>query len=305
MRRAGDPAQVEAVLDTLNRLLDSGTQADVARLARLAVDRLTDDTADVDQGLLDRAIALYARACAAHPPDPVELADWVLTVSFDDPPVTVPLSGFARPLGDTGLEHIRSTVDAKLALSTPESATTGEQAIAQRLAEEVAELTGDVDRLIAAWTKLLPDVDISLKIVRALRAAGRHAEAIAHAARARGTDPSRIAELLAAGHDDDAWTLTKQLPAGSAHVAAEIYRKHVDELIERRDARNPAANYARAAVALRRLRTLHRDAGTRDEFTAHLADIVAAHGRKTRLMDEIRKARIALPKTSRRSTPEV
>ncbi|TWH21877.1 hypothetical protein [Prauserella rugosa] len=306
MRRVGDPAQVAAVLDTLNRLLDAGTQADVARLARLAVDRLTDGPeglAGVDEALLDRAIALYARACAAHPPDRIELADWVLAMSFGDPPVTVPLHAFAEALGDTGMEHIRSTVDATLAVSTPESAVKGEHAIAERLAEEIAEITGDVDRLVAAWSKLLPDVEISLKIVRALRAAGRHSEAIAHAARARGADPSRISELLAAGHDDEAWTLTRQLPAESAHLVVDVYRRHVDGLIAGRDTRNPAVNYARAAVALRRLRTLHRDAGTRDEFTAYLAGLVAEHGRKTRLMDEIRKARVALPKPPRQLRP--
>lgn len=324
MRRAGDPAQVAAVLDTLGRLLDSGTRADVGRLARLAVDRLIDASHGsaggvADEALLERALALYARACAAYPPDPLELADWVLAVSFGDPAVDVPLKDYAGALGDAGIERIRSTVDAKLVRSDPDGAgaDAGEAAgdgaepapddadrdRAERLAEQIAEITGDVDRLVAAWSQRLPNVDVSLRIVRVLRAAGRHTEAIAHAARARGTDPSRIAELLAAGRDDDAWALTKQLPAESLGEAIEVYRGHVEELIERRDTRNPSASYARAAVGLRRLRSLHRDAGTREEFADYLAGIVSAHRRKTRLLDEIRRARIALP-TSKGAAPK-
>ncbi|GAA1252789.1 hypothetical protein GCM10009676_44680 [Prauserella halophila] len=311
-----------AVLDTLQRMLDAGTQADVARIARLAVDRIaasgkeTADGAAADAASLERALALYARACAVRPPEASGLADWVLSLSFGDPACTVSLHDFADALGADGLARIRSTVDERLAESTVEQP----DPVAERLAQEIAELTGEVDRLVATWEKLLPNSEVSLKIVRVLRAAGRHSEAVAHAARARGNDPSRIGELLAAGRDDDAWTLTRNLlsghggsghggngrggsggsggqpPAGPAGAVIDLYRGHIESLIEARDARNPATNYARAAVALRRLRSLYRDAGTLAEFTDYLAGLVEQHRRKTRLLDEIRAARIALPK---------
>lgn len=319
-------------------MLDAGTRVDVARLARLAVDRITasgeptsDGTAPVEPtpdescpdgatapearvpgAMLDRALALYARACAAHPPEATDLADWIMGLSFGEPARVVSLHDFAGPLGEHGLARIRSTVDARLAESTVEES----DPVAERLAQELAALTGEVDGLVAAWQRRLPNTEVSLKIVRVLRAAGRHSEALAHAARARGSDPSRIGELLAAGRDEDAWTLTRNLLAppaesgphaescptnGTAPAAAragviELYRRHIDSLIDGRDARSPATNYARAAVALRRLRTLHRDAGTSAEFAEYLAGLVARHRRKTRLLDEIRAARIALPK---------
>ncbi|MCR3720249.1 MULTISPECIES: hypothetical protein [Prauserella salsuginis group] len=346
-----------AVLDTLERMLDAGTRADVARLARLAVDRLTasalpaasartpsepaaDEPGALDapsaeagaleagaledgaleagapgvgargtaahEASLERALALYARACAAHPPETIDLADWILGVSFGDPPRVVSLHDFADPLGEYGMAHIRATVDSRLAESTVEDP----DPVAERLAQELAALTGEVGGLVATWEKRLPNIEVSLKIVRVLRAAGRHSEALAHAARARSSDPSRIGDLLAAGRDDDAWTLTRNLlapqagscshaepvtPAAPAGVVIDVYRRHVDSLIDGRDARSPAENYARAAVALRRLRTLHRDAGTSAEFADYLAGLVERHRRKSRLLDEIRAARIALP----------
>ncbi|MCP2255523.1 hypothetical protein LY13_004301 [Prauserella aidingensis] len=325
MRRPGEPAQVTAVLDTLERMLDAGTTADVARLARLAVDRLTGepttDDAYPDPAPLDRALALYARACAAHPPDPGELADWFLGMSFGEQDRLLSLHEFADALGDRGLARIRSTVDARLAGSTVENP----EPVAERLGQELAELTGEVGGLVAAWEKRLPNVEVSLKIVRVLRTVGRHSDALAHAARVRGSDPSRIGDLLAAGRDDDAWTLTRNLLGGHgsgrgddagtgpdrdgaavdpAGAVIELYRRHIDALIDDRDSRNPAANYARAAAALRRLRTLHRDAGTPQEFTGYLAALVERHRRKTRLLDEIRAARIALPKQAPKQVRE-
>ncbi|MBB3049494.1 hypothetical protein FHS23_000489 [Prauserella isguenensis] len=314
-----------AVLDTLERMLDAGTTADVARLARLAVDRITGsstiDEACPDQAPLDRAIALYARACAAHPPDPGELADWFLAMSFGEPARRVSLHDFAEALGRHGLARIRSTVDERLAASTVECP----EPVVERLGQELAELTGEVGGLVAAWEKRLPNIEVSLKIVRVLRAVGRHSDALAHAARVRGSDPSRIGDLLAAGRDDDAWTLTRNLLGGHgsarnvdddgdpgpdhgasqadpAGVVIDLYRRHIDSLIDGRDSRNPAANYARAAAALRRLRTLHRDAGIPNEFTDYLAGLVERHRRKTRLLDEIRAARIAVPKQTPKQT---
>ena len=321
MRRPGEPAQVTAVLDTLERMLDAGTTADVARLARLAVDRITGEPtageAGADPALLERALALYARACAAHPPDAGELADWFLGMSFGEPARLLSLHDFADALGEHGLARIRSTVDDRLVRSTVENP----EPVAERLGQELAELTGEVGALVAAWEKRLPNIEVSLKIVRVLRTVGRHSDALAHAARVRGSDPSRIGDLLAAGRDDDAWTLTRNLlgghgsgrdgdddgdgspgpdrdgsPVDPAGAVVELYRRHIDALIDGRDSRNPAANYARAAAALRRLRPLHREAGTPTEFTDHLAALVERHRRKTRLLDEIRAARIALPK---------
>ncbi|MFI5615424.1 hypothetical protein [Amycolatopsis sp. NPDC051903] len=372
-------AKVGAVLDTVQRLLDAGSPADLGPLARRTVDDIGevleqsgDPSGDL-AGKLDFAVELYARACAARPPDAEQLADWLLEVEFDGPGrPTIALAEFAKALGDKGLDRIKSTVDDILS-----GGPTGyRRDVAERLLEELAEVRGDVDALVAILEAKPPRVDVSLKIVRVLRAAGRHSEAIAHAARAltphRETAPPRPEDetvslrrkefdeepnnltyaalreaateagvwsvhrvaalarlreragesedgtdelaraLLAEGRPDEAWracvrfggslALCVELAAlrEAAHPAETIpvYRSQVEHLIEQKD---PQA-YREAAKQLKKLRTLHKRAGTAEEFTGYLADLVSVHRRKTRLIAEVRAARIALPKP--RNLPE-
>ncbi|PXY34911.1 hypothetical protein BAY59_05360 [Prauserella coralliicola] len=326
---AAESVQVASVLDTLQRLLDGGTQADVAPLARRAVDKIITALGDLDEpsgaaaDQLDRAVSLYARACEAHPPPPEELAEWILRLAFDRPGwPDIALTPFAKPLGDKGLAHVKSTVDEVLAEPVADESA-GRRRTAQRLNQEHAEVTGDVDTVVRMLSEQLPRLDVSLKIVRVLRAAGRHTEAIAHAAKALGNengsrirgplvaaleraqrvpapepgpesepDAVDVAALLAEDRDDEAW----KVAAGRAPAeVAPAYRDHVEQLIAQKDAQA----YARAAVQLRRLRTLHKRAGTSEEFGSYLAGLVETHRRKTRLIEEIRKARIALPKAVR------
>ena len=368
-------AKVGAVLDTLGRMLDAGSRADLAPLARRTVDDISEmleqageHTGDLGDRL-DRAVELYARACAARPPDPEKLADWILEVEFDGPgwPV-IDLADFAGPLGENGLRRIKSTVDDVLA----QAGAGPRRDVAERLQEELAEVLGDVDGLVALLSAKPPRVDVSLKIVRVLRAAGRHSEAIAHAARALTHDkitpkfeappedeavslrrkefdagPSRetyaalreaattagrwtaqrraalarlrdlavenaegadllVRVLLDDGRPDEAWRACVRF-GGSLGLSVElaqeraaehpaetipVFRAEVEELIKRKD---PHA-YQEAARRLKLLRGLHKRAGTPEEFTAHLATLVETHRRKSRLITEIRAARIAMPK---------
>lgn len=165
---SGEATKIVAVLDTLQRLLDAGTQADLAPLARRTADRIVKEAQD-DPGVLRRAVALYGRACAAHPP--ADLADWIAGVVFDHG-VEVELAGFTRALGDKGLTRLKSIVDKQ-----PGRA-------AEQLAEQLAEISGDVDALLEILSRQPQRLDVRLKIVRVLRGAGRTAEAVAYAARA-------------------------------------------------------------------------------------------------------------------------
>ncbi|MBB4687052.1 hypothetical protein [Amycolatopsis jiangsuensis] len=366
-------AKIGAVLDTVARLLDAGSRADLAPLARRAVDdvvgmldRHGDPSGDLGERF-ERAVGLYARACAARPPDPELLADWLLQVSFDGRPVE--LADFSGALGEPGTERVKSTVDEVLA-----GAPTGHRlTVAQRLQEEVAEVRGDVDGLVAILSAKPPRVDVSLKIVRVLRAAGRHSEAIAYAARAltphkpepkdeavtlrrkefdeqpgsgtyaalreaaieagvwttqrvsavarlreRAAESSENAEelvraLLAEERPDDAWraclrfggSVASRLELAASREATHpdevipVYRTQVEHLIEQKDAQA----YREAAKHLKKLRTLHKRTGTAEEFTGYVAELVNVHRRKTRLVAEIRAARIAVPK-ARAPRPE-
>jgi tetratricopeptide (TPR) repeat protein len=165
---SGEATKIVAVLDTLQRLLDAGTQADLAPLARRTVDRIVKAQQD-DPAVLRRAVALYARACTARPP--ADLAGWIASLTLDHG-VDVELSGFARALGDKGLAHLKSIVDKQPGR------------VAEQLTEQLAEISGDVDALLEILSRQPQRLDVRLKIVRVLRDAGRTAEAVAYAARA-------------------------------------------------------------------------------------------------------------------------
>jgi uncharacterized Zn finger protein len=382
-------AKVGAVLDTLQRLLDAGSRADLAPLARRTIDdisrvlELIDDSSGEVYDELERAVRLYARACAAHPPNADQLADWILEIEFDRRGwPEIELAEFAEALGKQGLQRVKSTVDNVLA----EGGEGARRETAQRLLEELAEVSGDVDALVAILSAKPPRLDISLKIVRVLRGAGRHGEAIAHAAKAlshdkgplrapvvdalaetyqdagqgdeavtlrrteferkptltsyltlreaatelgqwparrkaaqallreRSADDPRVADelvrvLLDEERPDEAWRVSTRY-GGSLELRLQlaesreaehpvevipIYKTHVDHLIAQKD---PHC-YREAAQQLRKLRTLHKRSETAEEFSSYLADLVETHKRKTRLLAEIRAARIALPKATR------
>ncbi|WP_200862868.1 hypothetical protein [Amycolatopsis orientalis] len=277
-------AKIGAVLDTVRRLLDSGSRADLAPLARRAVDDIVamleqhgDLTGDL-QVRLDQAVALYARACAARPPDPEQLADWVLEAAFSGRAIAV--ADFATALGNAGLARMKSIVDELLRGKSEDKL-----AVAERLQEEIAEASGDVDGLVAILAAKPPRVDVSLKIVRVLRAAGRHSEAIAYAARV--LTPQRPEKPQRAEKPQ-----RPDKPEQKEEESISEYRERIEQLIARKE----ASAYREAAQCLKKLRTLHKQAGTAEEFTGYVAELVNVHRRKTRLLAELRSARIALPK---------
>ncbi|WP_116101044.1 hypothetical protein [Amycolatopsis thermalba] len=300
--RAGTPepaaenTKMGPVLDTVQRLLDSGTRADVAPLARRTVERISRDEGDGAE--LRRALGLYARACAARPPDPVELADWLAGVAFDGR-AEIDLAEFAGPLGETGLAQLRSHVDR----ARPDRA---KRPVAERLHEQLVEISGDVDGLVAILSTQLPRMEASLRIVRVLRAAGRTSEAITYAARALKQDPAaaeladdvlslRRAEFDREPTPEHAEALIEALVAAGRQEEAAgllaVHREHVESLIGGRT----VEHYREAARALRRLRALYRTVGRPADFAPYLAELVGRHKRKVRLITEIRNARIALP----------
>ncbi|UQS21930.1 hypothetical protein L1857_03375 [Amycolatopsis thermalba] len=296
--RAVAHGKVGPVLDTLQRLLDAGTQADLTPLARRMAD------SDATGAELRRAIGLYARACAVHRPDPRELADWILDTQLDRPGwPEINLADFAPALGDEGLAHLKAALT-----KTPQTDAT------RRLTEQLAEVTGDVDALLAILSAQPPTPATALRIVRLLRSAGRHGEAIAHAARTvvhpregvlalrraefrRHPSPDTYRALRAAAEELGRWPEERtqalaRLADRDPAAAIPVYRLHVEELIELKD----PGGYREAAQRLRELRALHKRADRVPEFGEYLAGLVETHKRKTRLLVEVRNARIAVPK---------
>jgi uncharacterized Zn finger protein len=115
--------------------------------------------------------------------------------------------------------------------------------------------------------------------------------------------------LLTEERPDEAWRVSTRY-GGSLELRLElaelreaehpvevipVYKTHVDQLIAQKD----PLYYREAAKQLRKLRTLHKRTDTAEEFSSYLAELVETHKRKTRLLAEVRAARIAIPKVAR------
>jgi hypothetical protein len=187
--------------DRCSALIDAGAAATVVPLLCKAVDRMAtalmymDDSSGIVGDDLQQVMDLYARACAAAPPDPERLAGWLVKLECDGPgwPRNL-VRDFAPALGASGLTEVERLVAERAEATDPES-WTGQFAI-RDLREQLAEVSGDVDRYVNVLAEHLESAIQYGRIVDALRARGRTAEAVAWARRG-------LAEETGRPHADD------------------------------------------------------------------------------------------------------
>ncbi|MFG2038918.1 hypothetical protein [Dactylosporangium sp. NPDC048998] len=169
-------------------LIDAGAAATVVPVLRKAVDRMTaalmymDDSSGVVGDDLQQIMELYAQACIAAPQNPRRLAGWLVKLECDGPGwPRIVLRDFAPALGASGLAEVERLVADRAATADPES-WTGLFAI-RDLREQLAEVSGDIDRQVQVLAEHLTNAVQYARIVDTLRAAGRTVEAIAWARR--------------------------------------------------------------------------------------------------------------------------
>lgn len=157
--------------------------AAVPALTQRAVERVTtalthmDDSAGTVGDDLHTLMEVHARACAAAPPDPKRLAAWLATMRLDGPGwPDVELRDFAAALGQDGCAELSRIVEERAATAEPD--VFGRTPFGIRmLREQLAEISGDVDRYVAVVAENLYAASQYLKIVAALQGAGRVADA--------------------------------------------------------------------------------------------------------------------------------
>jgi uncharacterized Zn finger protein len=192
------------VLDALDRVA-ADRPATVGPLYRKVVQHVTkaseqaDDSAGVIGDASERAVEAYAVACRAAPPDPVELANWMINLQLNGPGwPEVPIADFAEALGPDGLAAYWSRL--------VELDGDDRRFMITHLREEyLKNVTGDVDALIALYAEDLPQAYQYVRIGEALRDARRPHDAIAwlrrglaEADRPDPRIPALLAELLTA-----------------------------------------------------------------------------------------------------------
>lgn len=157
--------------------------AEVPALTRRAVERITtalmymDDSSGIVGDDLHVLMGVHARACAAAPPDPKRLAAWLTTMRLDGPGwPDFELRDFATALGQKGRAELARIVEERAKTAEPD--VFGRTPFGIRiLHEQLAEISGNIDHYIAVLAEDLHAASQYLKIVDALRKAGRAADA--------------------------------------------------------------------------------------------------------------------------------
>jgi hypothetical protein len=142
-RQATDWAQEKSfVVDDLEA---SATQPGSVPLLQRAAERLTltaqqaDDSNGSIGDLVLRVLDAHRRACNANPPDPVALAEWLLTFGIDDADWwSFEVDRYADALGPTGIGHYREGLAKRPADSFA----------VQQAQQRLAILDRDVDRVV-------------------------------------------------------------------------------------------------------------------------------------------------------------
>jgi uncharacterized Zn finger protein len=228
---------VRALAEACERLIASGRAGQAVPVLRRAVDRITsalmymDDSSGIVGDDLHDIMGLYARACAAAPPNPAGLAGWLVKLQCDGPgwPQIV-LRDFAPALGERGIAEVERLV-ARRAQTADSQSWTGSFAV-RDLREQLAEVSGDVDRYVALLAEHLTSAVQYERITLALLGAGRRQEAIAWARRGLAERPgwphtdrlrAALVDMLLDDGDSEAAVVVRRTEF-ERHPTATAYR---------------------------------------------------------------------------------
>ncbi|MBT0770268.1 hypothetical protein KIH74_15105 [Kineosporia sp. J2-2] len=207
-----------------DELVRSGRAAEAVPQLRKAVDRVTralmylDDSPGIIGPQLRALMSLYARACTVAPPDPKSLGTWLVKTLCDGPGwPDVHLAEFAVALGPRGITAIERDMERRAAAADPDSWR--DMWAIRELREQLAHVSGDVDRYVAVMSGDLGHPGRHLEIAQALAAAGRPDDAIAWARRGIS---EYTGHHLAGGVRD--WLVAVLLERGEITQALDVRR---------------------------------------------------------------------------------
>ncbi|MFW6161558.1 MAG: SWIM zinc finger family protein [Planctomycetota bacterium] len=209
---------VEAVVDSIEELLDAGHGEEAVELTEYALERVeaaldvVDDSDGWLGGALERLAALHHRACLAARPEPEALAERLLEwrlrsswVTFDEA-----AEAYADVLGEQGLAAYKRLAEARWealpALGPGESRGYGdsERWRLTRIMEGIARAEGDVEALVAVKSRELTHAHKYLAIAEIYRQARQYNKAMDWAQRGLAAFPERpdprLREFLAKEH---------------------------------------------------------------------------------------------------------
>jgi tetratricopeptide (TPR) repeat protein len=270
-REYSDRAQEVAV--TLAGMLEAGRGADVAPLARRAVERVTDGLLHIDDSSgiigddLRELTGLYARACAIAPPDGAKLAAWLAASRCDGPGwPDFAVADFAPALGEAGLAELARLVEERRADGEPGSwaVTWG----VSSLRKELAALSGDVDAHVAVLAQEARSGRDYGEIVSVLHKAGRDRDAEEWARSGLAAEPlspwtdalrEQLADLLfGSGRGDEAVAMYREVFERRAMYSDYLrLRKAAEQAGQWKELRGWALDFLRERARTGEYRQVH------------------------------------------------
>lgn len=220
---------IEEVIDSIGELLEAGHAPEVVELCEHALALLEDALGSVDDsdgylgGIKERVCDLHRAACVAARPDPEALAarlfEWELHSDWET--FYGAAATYADVLGEKGLAVYRRLAEevwSRVPLIGPgeEREFSTFRFNITHITETLAELSEDLDALVAVKAHDLSSAYSFVEIAELYRKAGRHDEALAWAERGVAAYPERtdvrLREVLAdeyhrRGRHDEAMAL--------------------------------------------------------------------------------------------------
>ncbi len=204
--------EVEAVIDDLDALMESGFTAEVVELAELTLEELDASVGHLDDSdghlseLFERAMALHLEACRQAPPDPAVLAGKLLrwALGFELDRYLSAVGDYAPVRGDDGLAAYRALAEQPWAevptLTAGDASRDGstDWFRIRTVMEHLAATTGGLDALVEVVARDCSSGYAYLRIAKACRTHGRDDLALDWAERGRAALPGelRLLELL-------------------------------------------------------------------------------------------------------------
>jgi len=200
-------SQVDEVVAVIDGLIDSPQAADAVSIAGFALSAVLEALEQADDsdgwigGSAQELADAHARACAAAPMDPVELAGWLAGFVLGDGQM---LSDFDAGAYDDALgEHGWAEYRRLITQAWQENPSGWHE---KYLMQELLRSAGDVDALVAMYAaELLPSGYTHLMIAQEFDEVGRADEALEWAERglreAAGSLDARLVDYLAARYE--------------------------------------------------------------------------------------------------------
>ena len=254
---------IDAVLDSLQDLLDDGHAEAVVALAEHAIDRAEDAVGYVDDsdgwmsGIAERLQDLHRAACAAAQPDPVALARTLFDRERHSGDLEVfygAASAYAEVLGAEGLAEYRRLAQVEWDALPPlgpkeeERSWSSQRFRITQIMQTLAELTGDVDAVVEVLARDQSSAYQFVRMADVLREAKRYDDALMWAEKGlalHGGSDSRLVEVAAEEHHRSGRGEDAVRVIWDAYAEAPGLRPHLPPLGPSCGARRPVARLAR------------------------------------------------------------